>query len=141
MTHLPHASTDELTTKGGKPFAKKFSENSNTMRLILNPVTLASIVGFIFGFLTVMALLPGHPRDSIEIRKTEYGDRWPFAIQQGRLRCEGAGAVILTVQGKDYAVNGMASTRYASMQPVWKSTNDPGDVGRIISRGLTLCKW
>jgi hypothetical protein len=88
-----------------------------------------------------MALLPAYPRDSIEIRKTEYGDRWPFAIQQGRLRCEGAGAVISTVQGKDYAVIGMASTRYASMQPVWKSTNDPGDVGRIISRGLTLCKW
>ena len=80
------------------------------MRRILNPVTLASIVGLIFGFLSVMALLPGHPRDGIEIRKTEYGDRWPFAIQQGRLRCEGAGAVILTVQGKDYAVNGMASS-------------------------------
>jgi hypothetical protein len=109
------------------------------MRLILNPLTLASVVGLIFGFLSVMALLSVHPRDSIEIRKTEYGDRWPFAIQQGRLRCEGAGAVILTVQGKDYAVNGMASTRYA--QPVWKSTNDPGDVGRIISRGLTLCEW
>ena len=139
MTYLPHASIGELTTKGGNPFAKEFSENNNTMRLILNPVTLASVVGLIFGFLSVMALLPGHPRDSIEIRMTEYGDHWPFAIQQGRLRCEGAGAVILTVQGKDYAVNGMASTRYASMQPVWKS--DPGDVGRIISRGLTLCKW
>ena len=111
------------------------------MRRILNPVTLASIVGLIFGFPSVMALLPGHPRDGIEIRKTEYGDRWPFAIQQGRLRCEGAGAIILTVRGTDYAVNGMASTRYASMQPVWKSTNDPADVGRIISRGLTLCKW
>src|SRR5262245_11879607 len=108
------------TTKGGNPFAKEFSENINTMRLILNPISLASVVGLMFGFLSVMALLPGHPRDSIEIRKTEYGDRWPFAIQQGRLRCEGAGAVILTVQGKDYAVNGMASTRYASMQPVWK---------------------
>ena len=68
------------------------------MRRIVNPVTLASIVGLIFGFLSVMALLPGHPRDGIEIRKTEYGDRWPFAIQQGRLRCEGAGAIILTVR-------------------------------------------
>ena len=82
MTHLPHASIGELTTKGGNPFAKEFSENNNTMRLILNPVTLASVVGLICGFLSVMALLPGHPRDSIEIRKTEYGDRWPFAIQQ-----------------------------------------------------------
>jgi hypothetical protein len=141
MTHLSQASIGELAIKGGNPFAKEFSENNNTMRLILSPVTLASIVGLICGFLSVMALLRAYPRDSIEIRKTEYGDRWPFAIQQGRLRCEGAGAVILTVQGKDYAVNGMASARYASMQPVWNSTNDPGDVGRIISRGLTLCKW
>ena len=111
------------------------------MRLILSPAILASVVGLIFGFLSVMALLSGYSPDSIEIRKTEYGDRWPFAIQQGWLRCEGAGAVILTVQGKDYAVNGIASTRYASMAPVWNSMNDPDDVGRIISRGLTLCKW
>ena len=40
---------------------------------------------------------------------------------------------------KDYAVNGMAGARYASIQPVWKSTNI--DIGPIISRGLTLCKW
>jgi Protein of unknown function (DUF2511) len=86
-------------------------------------------------------LLPEQARNGVEIRQAEYGDRWPFAIQQGQLRCEGAGAVILTVRGKDYAVNGMASTRYASMQPVWKSTNDPADVGPIISRGLTLCRW
>jgi hypothetical protein len=140
MAHLP---LPALTSwqQAGNPFAKEFSENNNTMRLILNPVTLASVGGLIFGFLSVMALLSGNPRDSVEIRKAEYGDRWPFAIQRGRLRCEGAGAVVLTVQGKDYAVNGMASTRYASMQPVWKSTNNPGDVGSIISRGLTLCKW
>jgi Protein of unknown function (DUF2511) len=111
------------------------------MRLILNPVTLTCIVGLTLGFLSVMALLPEQARNGVEIRQAEYGDRWPFAIQQGQLRCEGAGAVILTVRGKDYAVNGMASTRYASMQPVWTSTNDPADVGPIISRGLTLCRW
>ena len=87
------------------------------MRRILNPVTLATIVGLIFGFLSVMALIPAHPRDGIEIRKTEYGDRWPFAIQQGRLRCEAAGA-ILTVREKDYAINGMASTRPFLYGPV-----------------------
>lgn len=27
---------------------------------------------------------------------------------QGELRCEGAGAVVINVDGKDYAVNGMA---------------------------------
>jgi hypothetical protein len=109
------------------------------MRSIVTPITLASVVGLTVGFLSVMALLPGPPREGIEIRQAEYGDRWPFAMQQVRLRCEGAGAVILTVRGKDYAVNGMAGARYASIQPVWKSTNI--DIGPIISRGLTLCKW
>jgi hypothetical protein len=110
------------------------------MRSVVYPITLASIVGLTVGFLSVMALFPEPSREGIEIRQAEYGDRWPFAIQQGRLRCEGAGAVILTARGEDYAVNGMASARYASIQPVRK--NDPNiDIGPIISRGLTLCKW
>ena len=29
-------------------------------------------------------------------------------VTQGELRCEGAGGVIINVDGKDYAVNGMA---------------------------------
>jgi hypothetical protein len=62
------------------------------MRSIVTPITLASVVGLIVGFLSVMALLPGPPREGIEIRQEEYGDRWPFAMQQVRLRCEGAGA-------------------------------------------------
>ncbi len=112
------------------------------MRLVINPVTLASIVGLILGFLSVMALFPDPPRAGIEIRQAEYGDRWPFAIGQGRLRCEGPGAIVLTARGKDYAVNGMAAARYGSIQPVRKSGNDPNiDIGPIISRGLTLCKW
>jgi hypothetical protein len=112
------------------------------MRPVFNPVTLASMVGLMVGFLSAMALLPEPSREGIEIRQAEYGDHWPFAIQRGRLRCEGTGAVILTARGKDYAVNGMAGTRCASIQPVRKSTNDPKiDIGPIISRGLTLCNW
>jgi hypothetical protein len=111
------------------------------MRSLVASVTLASVVGLILGFASVMALLPD-PQRGIEIRQAEYGKRWPFAIPEGHLRCEGSGAVILTVGGKDYAVNGMASTRYASIQPVCKQTkNSIIDVGPIISRGLTLCKW
>jgi len=108
----------------------------------LYPLTLASLLGLVVGFLSVAALLPEHSREGIEISQAEYGDQWPFAIQQGRLRCEGAGAVILTSRGKDYGVNGIAGRRYASIKPVRKSTGDPSiDIGPIISRGLTLCKW
>jgi hypothetical protein len=86
-----------------------------------------------------LILLPDSPPEGIEINKSEYAKRWPFAMAQGRLRCEGAGAVILTVRGTDYAVNGMASNRYRPIQAVM--TDPKIDIGPIISRGLTLCKW
>ena len=36
-------------------------------------------------------------------------------LMQGELRCEGAGGIIINVDGTDYAVNGMAGRR-ASLQ-------------------------
>lgn len=94
------------------------------------------------GFAVVSALLPDQSREGIEISQADYGERWPFKMTQGWLRCEGAGAVILSVRGEDYAVNGMASSRYAPINAVRKRANDPdSDVGPIISHGLTLCDW
>ena len=113
------------------------------MRSLVYPVTLASLLGLVVGFLSVTAVLPEPPQEGIEINQAEYGDQWPFAIQQGRLRCEGTGAVIFTARGKDFGVNGMAGRRYASVEPVRKKSNGDRsfDIGSIISRGLTLCKW
>jgi uncharacterized protein DUF2511 len=112
------------------------------MPSLIYTLALASLLGLIVGFLSVTAVLPEPPHEGIEISQAEYGDQWPFAIQQGRLRCEGTGAVIFTARGKDYGVNGMAGSRYASIEPVRKSTGDPSiNIGSIISRGLTLCNW
>ena len=112
------------------------------MPSLVYPLAFASLLGLVVGFISVTALLSEPSSEGIEISQAEYGDQWPFAIQQGRLRCEGTGAVIFKARGKDYGLNGMASTRYASMQPVRKSTGDFSfDLGFIISRGLTLCKW
>jgi hypothetical protein len=112
------------------------------MPSLVYPLALAFLLGLVVGFLFVTAVLPEPPHEGIEIGQAEYGDHWPFAINQGRLRCEGAGAVIFTARGQDYGLNGMAGRRYASIQPVRKSTGDSNfDLGSIISRGLTLCKW
>lgn len=112
-------------------------EDGDEMRSTI-AVLVAVVAHFVLGFVVVSALLPEQSREGIEIRQAEYGDRWPFKSPKGWLRCEGMGAVILSVRGKDYAVNGMAGSRYAPMQAVW----DPSiDVGPIISRGLTLCQW
>jgi hypothetical protein len=61
---------------------------------------------------------------------------------KGELRCEGAGAVVINVDGKDYAVNGMAGSRYPPIERIWNNANYPGaDIDRILTRGLTLCDW
>jgi hypothetical protein len=103
------------------------------------PVTLASIGGLILGFTSGLILFPDPVLEGVNISQSEFGKRWPFATAQGSLRCEGAGAIILTVRGKDYAVNGMAGNRYPPIQAV--TINPNSDIGPIISRGLTLCQW
>jgi hypothetical protein len=61
---------------------------------------------------------------------------------KGELRCEGAGAVVIDVDGKDYAVNGMASSHYPPIERIWNSATHPeANIDRILSRGLTLCDW
>jgi hypothetical protein len=66
----------------------------------------------------------------------------PSKMAEGELRCEGAGAVVINIDGEDYAVNGMASRRYPPIQRVWNNASHPeNDIDRIIVRGLTLCDW
>jgi hypothetical protein len=71
------------------------------------------------------------------------GIRWPFAdLTQGELRCERAGAVVIRIANKDYAVNAAASSRYPPVQQIWNSAAYPhADIDRLIVRGLTLCDW
>ncbi len=60
----------------------------------------------------------------------------------GELRCEGRGAIVINVDGTDYAVNGMAGSRYPPIQRVWSEDSHPGiDIDRLIVRGITLCDW
>jgi hypothetical protein len=65
-----------------------------------------------------------------------------FKVAEGELRCKGAGAVIIRVDGKDYAVNGMASRNYPMIQTIWNETTGPKvNIDRLIVQGLTLCDW
>jgi hypothetical protein len=94
------------------------------MRLLLNAVTLVAI-GLLAAAIATLSL------------------QWPFAdMAAGELRCESGGAVVVRVVGKDYAVNGMASSRYPPIQQIWN--NDlyaDTNIDRLITRGLTLCDW
>ena len=67
---------------------------------------------------------------------------YPSDMAQGDVRCEGAGAIVINIDGADYAVNGMASRRYPPIQRVWNTTTYPqSNIDRIIVTGLTLCDW
>jgi hypothetical protein len=60
----------------------------------------------------------------------------------GELRCEGNGAIVIKVGGRDYAVNGMAGSRYPPLQSVWNEGSQPGiNIDRLIVQGITLCNW
>jgi hypothetical protein len=111
------------------------------MRQLVASIAIASLCGLTLGFTSGLAVIPDAPV-GVEIGQAEFGDLWPFVFKEGHLRCEGAGTIILSAAGKDYAVNGMASTHYASIQPIYKrQAGSVVDVGPIISRGLTLCRW
>jgi hypothetical protein len=63
-------------------------------------------------------------------------------LAQGEVRCEGLGAVVINIDGADYAVNGMASRHYPPIQRVWNASTYPqSNIDRIIVTGLTLCDW
>jgi hypothetical protein len=65
-----------------------------------------------------------------------------FNLSEGELRCEGAGAVIINVAGKDYGVNAMAGPNYPLIQTIWNETNfSQVNIDRLIIHGLTLCDW
>jgi hypothetical protein len=64
------------------------------MKLILNAVTVL-VIGLILASVAAVTL------------------SWPFFnLAQGELRCEGRGAVVINVAGKDYAVKGLAGALY-----------------------------
>lgn len=68
---------------------------------------------------------------------------WPFHdFAEGELRCEGRGALVIRVAGKDYAVNGLAGGRYPPIQNIWNTATYPeANIDRIVVEGLTLCDW
>ena len=94
------------------------------MRLIIGAIGLL-VIGAIAG--TIAAFVFGKPS---------------LKVAEGELRCEGAGAVIIRVDGKDYAVNGLASRIYPMVQSIWDETTGPTvNIDRLIVQGLTLCDW
>ena len=84
-----------------------------------------------------------------KISKQEFGNDWPFTVDEGILACKGSGGVgevVFTANGASYAVNGVAkgTKKYRPIEEVWaENPTVPGtkkNIGPIIERGLKLCR-
>lgn len=86
------------------------------------------------------------PDDGISVTQSEYGDRWPFTVTEGTLRCYNdpprKHVVLDAGNGVQYGLNGAA--RGAGKFPDSKQIMKPERFGvhlqPFIDRGLTLCK-
>lgn len=84
--------------------------------------------------------------NELRISRDDFGDDWPFTVDEGILACVGVSEVVFKAGGKTYAVNGMAvgTGKYAEVEEIWADNPSiPGtkkNIGPIIDRGLELCE-
>lgn len=78
------------------------------------------------------------------ITKEEFGDKWPFTVDEGRIECRQAGALVFVSGEFEYQLNGMASQLgYASINSVWRWNPDIEGtripLTPVIQRAQSLC--
>jgi len=99
-------------------------------------IVIEVLAALLFGtlVLAVIGLGPNSPKGPSESKLAHRA--------LGELRCEDRGAIIINVDGRDYAVNGMASPRYPPIQALWNESSHPEiDIDHLIIQGITLCAW
>lgn len=117
----------------------------------ISAVIYLGLIGLAFYWLWGL-MSPSTP-DGQAISQSEYGEKWPFTVAKGSVRCEGASWIVFESGGVAYAVNGSArsvakSRGWADVETIWR--DDPAaqgtgttwkvSVSPIIERGLKLCE-
>lgn len=75
------------------------------------------------------------------------GWAWPLTVDEGDISCPGAGRLVFTADGTDYALNGLAKSenKYADIDPIWKADPDTEGlkigIGDLIAYGNTACGY
>jgi hypothetical protein len=84
--------------------------------------------------------------DGLRVSRSEFGKDWPLTVEEGVLRCEGAGAVTISTGGTTYAVNGLAGGMdiYRDINAIWADNpqipSTKQYIGDLIDMGLELCE-
>jgi hypothetical protein len=116
------------------------AERRDGMRLfgeVIAALTIGAMVLALVGF------GPSSP-DRVLGLNSSHPALWPKSPHRalGELRCEGRGAIVINVDGRNYSVNGLAGSRYPPIQSVWTADSHPEvDIDRLIVQGITLCDW
>jgi hypothetical protein len=103
---------------------------------------LALIVAFQGGYNQA----PSLPDAPGTLRAANFGDAWPFTVDEGRVECRRGQSVVFITGGTEYAVNGAAQTVLGlpGIDPIWR--NDPKiagakvNIGPVLDAGLELCR-
>ncbi|WP_081194874.1 DUF2511 domain-containing protein [Halomonas sp. BC1] len=89
-------------------------------------------------------LVSGCSQSGQQVSASEYGEKWPFTVQSGRLDCVQGRAAIFIVGDKKYQLNGFAQSKgYQSITPIWRNNPDiPGakiNIGEMTKLALEQC--
>lgn len=102
--------------------------------------------GSLIVFLLLLSAIVGGCSAPTTISRADYGDDWPFLVDEVQLRCAGF-AVWVVHEGLNYPLNGPAQQRLSTGQPlhlIWASDPEiPGakiSIGPIIQEGLARCE-
>ncbi len=96
---------------------------------------------------------PEPPRERREstklLRRADFGDRWPFTVEQGYVMCVSGSAVVFRANDATYAINGQASgmaarNGFRPAEDIWRENPSiPGtriNIKPVIDAGLALCE-
>lgn len=118
------------------------------------PMKSSLVVILVIANLVIMLAAGCSTTPNVRITRQEYGDQWPFTVDEGVLSCKKIGyvgnvelhEVLFTTNGVTYAVNGTARSNkaYADVREIWAddqySIGPKKNIGPIIDRGLSLVK-
>lgn len=88
------------------------------------------------------AAVPKQPRGYVS--RSTLGEAWPLTVEAGVVDCRNEFERIITVDGKTYAVNGIAEGQgYPEIDPIWADRTDvPGlkkDLAPLLVAAGELC--